>query len=55
MPSLVRVIPVTVRAMSSRFWTFWSSIFLRVTTVTDCGVSRRLMAILVAVVLTPVV
>ncbi|MNN49082.1 hypothetical protein D3C81_1635880 [compost metagenome] len=52
---MVRVIPVAVRAISSRFWMFWSSIFLRVITVTDCGVSRRLRAILVAVLVDPVV
>ena len=55
MPILVRVIPVAVRAMSSRLWMFWSSILLRVITVTDCGVSRRLRASLVAVLVEPVV
>ncbi|MNW17174.1 hypothetical protein D3C71_2162610 [compost metagenome] len=38
------VMPVTVRMASSRFTRFWSSSNWRVTTDTDCGISRTLCA-----------
>ncbi|MNH20396.1 hypothetical protein D3C79_801630 [compost metagenome] len=54
-PELLRKMPGALLTTSLMLFMALSSIRLRVTTLTDCGVSRRLKGSLVAVCIVPVV